>query len=560
MRLGEAIARQLALRRVETVFGIPGVHTIEMYRGLPSSGIATHPARHEQGAGFMADAYARQTGKPGVALLVTGPGLLNALTPLAQAWHDSVPVLFLAADTATTDLGRGRGPLHDVRDQALAASGVTEHSWRLTDPADLPGLLDAAWQAMHAPRPRPVVISLPIDLLSVEVPDALAETVPAALPVPLAPTDNEIARAVAAVQGAQTPVILAGGGARGALAEVRALAELLDAPVITTGNGAGILPPEHPLSVGALLPMAGGHALVRDADVVIAVGTEFSGADMLYSGRTVEVTGSLVRIDTDPTNLHAPLPAAATVRAHAALALAALTAALADRTGSGASSTDSVMSATAPASAGADAPAQTAPADSPTAPGTGATRTAAAKADSDWTDQSIQHVPWLEAIRRSVPSNTVQVLDSTQLAYSLHQMEVPTDPTARIAPYGLGTLGPALPMGIGAAIAEPERPVLVVAGDGGSLFSLTELAGAVDLNRQFTLLLWDNNGYGEIRDSFDRAGAERVDTEVSAFDHVLIARGFGAEAIAVDTPDELEEALTAAMTKDWATVIVARGF
>ncbi|MDL5351612.1 thiamine pyrophosphate-binding protein [Microbacterium sp. zg-YB36] len=528
MRLGEAVAHQLALRGVDTVFGIPGVHTIEMYRGLPAAGIASHPARHEQGAGFMADAYARQTGEVGVALLVTGPGLLNALTPLAQAWHDSVPVLFLAADTATADLGRGRGPLHDVRDQVMAASGVTAHAWRLTDAADLPALLDAAWRALRAPRPRPVVISLPIDLLAADVSDALAAAAPAPLPALAAPDQETVEQAAAALRTASAPVILCGGGARGATAQVRRLAELLDAPVITTGNGAGVLPGDHPLSVGPLLPLEGGHALVRDADVVLAVGTEFSGADMLYSGRTVEMTGTLVRIDTDPANLHTPLAADIALCADAALTLDALVAAL--------------------------------PVRSPATGDTGAARAAAAVAASDWTDQSLAHLPWVTAIGRAMPSNAVQVLDSTQLAYTLHQVVTPDEPTARIAPYGLGTLGPALPMGIGAAIAEPERPVLVIAGDGGALFTLTELAGAVDLGRQFTLLIWDNRGYGEIRDSFDRAGAQRIDTEVTAFDHVLIARGFGAEAVGVETPEALERELFAAMRRDIATVIVARGF
>lgn len=525
MKLGEAIAYQLASRGVTDVFGIPGVHTIEMYRGLPAAGIASHPARHEQGTGFMADAYARQTGRPGVALLVTGPGLLNALTPLAQAWHDSVPVLLIAADTATADLGRGRGPLHDVRDQALAARGVTEHSWRLTDPVDLPGMLDAAWAAMTAPRPRPVVLSIPIDLLSAEVSDALAAVPAARLPERAVPSEAEVANAAAVIDGAARPVLIAGGGARGAAPRIRALAERLDAPVVTTGNGAGVLPPAHGLNVGPLLPFAGAHELIASADVVIAVGTEFSDADVIYSGRRVEIGGALVRIDADPANLHAPFPADAAILADAAEAAGALAAAVAVR----------------PAS-------------------DGARRALAARDGSDWTDQSLRHMPWVEAIRRAVPADAVTALDSTQLAYTLHQAVTPSEPTARLAPYGLGTLGPALPMGIGAAIAEPDRPVLVIMGDGGGLFTLAELATAVDLGRQFTVLVWDNQGYAEIRDSFDRARAERIDIDVTARDHAQIARGFGAEAVTVRTPEELERALGEAMAADHATVVVARGF
>lgn len=525
MKFGEAIALQLAARGVRDVFGIPGVHTIEMYRGLPAAGIASHPARHEQGVGFMADAYARQTGRPGVALLVTGPGLLNALTPLAQAWHDSVPVLYLAADTATADLGRGRGPLHDVLDQSAAARGVTGHSWRLREPADLPRVLDAAWAALTAPRPRPVVISVPVDVLSAEVPDELADVPPAALVRPMPLDEGELDAAADVLAAATAPVIIAGGGARSASDAVAAFAERLDAPVVTTGNGAGVLPAGHPLGVGPRLPFAGAYELVADADVVLAVGTEFSDADVIYSGRALEIPGRLVRVDADPANLHVPFRADAAVLGDAGQALLALVERVAQRP-----ATD------------------------------GAARARAAREGTDWTEQSRQHLPWVEAIERAVPADAVQVLDSTQLAYTLHQALTPSTPTARIAPYGLGTLGPALPMGVGAAIAEPGRPVLVIMGDGGGLFTLPELATAVDLGRQFTVLVWDNRGYGEIRDSFDRAGAERLDTEVTAHDYALLARGFGAEVTTVADPAELEGALRDAMSRETATVVVAQGF
>ena len=518
MRFGEGVARLLADYGVDTVFGIPGVHTIEMYRGLRAAGITSHPARHEQGVGFMADAYARQTGRPGVALLVTGPGLLNALTPLAQAWHDSVPLLFLAADTDSALAGRRRGPLHDIRDQTAAAAGVSDHVWRVTDPAEFPAVLAAAWAAMTTGRPGPAVISLPIDVLEREIPSVFTR-----LPFPgSTPAEDTAALAEAArvLTAASAPVILAGGGSRAA--DVTRLAEALDAPVVTTGNAAGVLAPAHPLNVGVLLPFAGAHALLKDADAVLAIGTEFSETDVLYSGRPIEIDGTLIRVDIDPDALHVPFPADVPVLGDAVAVVTAL----------------------------ADTVTRT--------PGEGTARAASARADVAWTAQSLAHAPWVDAITAATPTDAVVVLDSTQLAYTLHQMVVPASPTARIATYGLGTLGAAVPMAVGAAIAEPERPVLAVAGDGGVLFSLPELATAVDLGRQFALLIWDNRGYGEIRDSFDRAGAERIDTEVTAHDHATIARGFGAHAVTVDTPEELAAALRDAFASTGTSVVVAR--
>lgn len=519
MRLGEGVARLLADYGVSTVFGIPGVHTIELYRGLRDAGIRSCPARHEQGVGFMADAYARQTGTPGVALLVTGPGLLNALTPLAQAWHDSIPVLYIAADTDSALAGRRRGPLHDVRDQTLAASGVTEHVWRLEDPAEFPRVLEDAWTAMTNGRPGPAVISIPTDLLATEIAGPFEQAVAV---VPHAPADpGSLDAAAALLAASETPVVLAGGGSR--RADVARLAELLDAPVLTTGNAAGILPAAHPLNVGPLLPFEGARHLLHEADVVLAIGTEFSETDVLYSGRPLRIDGSLIRVDIDEAALDEPH--APTVAVH----------------GDAAEIVEELMCRL-----------------SPRAPSEGLVRARTARENVAWTKQSIGHRPWIDAIVASTPTDAVQVLDSTQLAYTLHQMVTPTTPTGRIATYGLGTLGAAVPMAVGAAIAEPRRPVLAIAGDGGVLFSLPELATAVDLNRQFTLLIWDNRGYGEIRDSFDRAGAERIDTEITAHDHAAIARGFGAVAVTVDTPAELADALRVSFASPRTTVIVAR--
>ncbi|MBM9469524.1 5-guanidino-2-oxopentanoate decarboxylase [Nakamurella leprariae] len=505
----------------DTVFGIPGVHTIELYRGVHRRGLRSVVPRHEQGAGFMADGYTRVTGNAGVCLLVTGPGLINALTPVAQAWHDSQPMLVIAATTATADLGRGRGPLHDVGDQAALAAPITSISETVTDPDHFAELLADAAAGWRTGRPRPVHLALPIDLLSRRTGPISPVTRPAdPLPIPV----EDITAAAARLAGARAPVLLVGGGALGAADGIRTLAERVDAPVITTGNAKGVLPEDHPLAVGFLLPFPGPLQMLADADVVLAVGTEFSEVDRIYTGADLTINGTLLRVDIDPDQLHTPFPATVGLAGDATAVLSQLLAAI--------------------------------PAGTRDVLADGASRAAAAR-DVQFTAQTDGHRPWVDALGGALTSETVVALDSTQLAYSAIHLLPARHPRTWLAPYGLGTLGPALPMAIGAGIGRPDAPVVAVAGDGGLLFTIAELATAVDVGRPLTLVVWDNAGYGEIRDSFDRAGAPRVGTETTAHDLVTIARGFGAAATRVSDPDAFARELADAADRPGVSVVVA---
>ena len=178
-----------------------------------------------------------------------------------------------------------------------------------------------------------------------------------------------------------------------------------------------------------------------------------------------------------------------------------------------------------------------------------------ALAGLDWTEDSLSHLPWLDAIDAALPADRIVALDSTQPAYTAHHYLPAARPRSWLAPYGLGTLGPALPMAVGAKLAAPDRPVLVLAGDGGLLFTLSELATAVDLGHSLPVVVWDNRGYGEIRDSFDRAGAPRVGTETTAHDLLAIAAGFGCATAAPGTPDELAAAIGTALGAGRPTLI-----
>jgi thiamine pyrophosphate-dependent acetolactate synthase large subunit-like protein len=519
---GEAIVRLLEQYGVGTVFGIPGVHTLEIYRGLAASDIRHVSPRHEQGAAFMADGYARISGKPGVCALITGAGLTNAATPIASAYHDSIPMLVLSSATACADNGRGHGSLHDLPDQRAFMATITAESIEVRDPADLPEAFARAFDIFESRRPRPVHIGVPIDVL--DLPAGSWERLPARGSTP-PPDATLVERAVELLANADRPMLLLGGGAVAAGAEATAVAERLGAPVGLTINAKGVLPDSHPLSVGTTLTLRPVHAAFTDADVVLAVGTEFSETDYYYApgAAAPDFSGALIRIDIDADQLHRQRNAAIGLQGDAAATLAAIDAGLAAR--------------------GRERSADGA-------------RAAALRGGSLWPGADT-HLPFLEALARGVPEDGIVIADSTQPAYVAHHTWPGRSPRAYIAPGGFGTLGPALPMAIGAQIAAPDRPVVALAGDGGALFTIQELASAADLGLPIALVIWQNDGYGEMRDSMDRIDVPHIGTEISSRDFVKLAEGFGCLGTRTGL-DGLPGALAAAYAADRPTLVEVR--
>jgi thiamine pyrophosphate-dependent acetolactate synthase large subunit-like protein len=471
MRVGEAVVDALAELDTELVFGIPGVHTIELYRGIARSGLRAVTARHEQGAGFMADGYARATGRPGVCILITGPGVTNALTPMAQAYHDSVPLLVVGSVTRRCDLGRRRGPLHDLPDKpgSCAASPRSARRSR-TPPSSGPPSGAPGRRCSRAAR-APYISHYPS---TCSRPNASRCAGPRRRPHPTPPTARRCA-ARPRCWRARRPVLLLGGGAVDAGRPAADIATLLDAPVALTGNAKGAVPFSHPLCLGAVLPFGSVQELIATADAALLVGTELSEVDVIYSGRPLRFGGSVVRVDVDPAQLDSGVRATCGVVGDAGAVLQALL--------------------------GARREEERVP---PT--GDGAGRVREALGGMAWTADSEEHMPWLDALQQALPVDRIVALDSTKLAYTAHHYLPAEQPRSWLAPYGFGTLGTALPMAIGAKLAFPDRPVAAVAGDGGLLFTIAELATAVDLRLALPLVVWDNRGYGEIRDSFRPGG------------------------------------------------------
>ena len=468
MTVGQALVAGLRTRGVAVVFGIPGVHTIELYRGLSGGGIRHVTPRHEQGAAFMADGYARVSGKPGVAFVITGPGLTNALTAMAQARADSVPILVISGVNRRASLGKGLGLLHELPDQAGMVRALCP-SFQVDCPEALNDVLTRAFAALTTGRPGPVHIEIPTDVMPLPCPqpEAPATEDPATLP--------DLTAAVLRLSNAQRPVILAGGGACRADAALRALAERLDAPVVQTVNARGLMH-GHRLTVPASPSLNAVRALIAASDQVLAVGTEFGPTDydMYVRGGLPDLSG-MIRIDLCAAQL-ARHPAALTLQADAGKVMSALLPRLAAKTAQGAS------------------------------------RAAAARdgARAELSPAMRDQVAMLEAIRAAVPGSII-VGDSTQPVYA-GNLYYDHDRAGGWfnAATGYGALGFGPGAAVGAALASSGTPVICLIGDGGLQFSPGELRTALDENLPVTFVVWNNAGFQEIADAMVDAGTEVI--------------------------------------------------
>ena len=265
--VGRYLVETLAANGIDTVFGIPGVHNIELYRGLELARVRHVLVRHEQNAVFAADGYARASGQPAAAFVISGPGVTNALTALAQAWSDSVPVLLVASAPLRASLGRGWGVLHELPDQRALVAGVTAFAASARSDTELSAQLRAAFAALRSARARPAYLDIPLDLLG-EPTTLRPEVFAAAAPVP-APPAEALAAAQRLLAEARRPLFIAGGGARAAGAALRQLVESLDTYLVTTVAGKGVVAESHPANLGVSLPYAPTQELAAAADVVV---------------------------------------------------------------------------------------------------------------------------------------------------------------------------------------------------------------------------------------------------------------------------------------------------
>ncbi|MFK7828406.1 MAG: 5-guanidino-2-oxopentanoate decarboxylase [Congregibacter sp.] len=528
---GERLVELLEAYGIDTAFGIPGNHTVQLYRGLARSSIRHISPRHEQGAAFMADGFARACGRPAACFLISGPGLGNAVTPMLQALADSVPMLVITAVAERAQLGMGEGRLHELPDQHALAAQCSRFSHTLMRAEELPKVLARAFAVFSSARPGPVHIEIPLDVIVSDASAVSVEPWPAVKPP--AASSSGLAELSLRLCEARRPCLIVGGGAVGAADEVRALAERLEIPLLTTVNAKGLLPPSHPLLVGGSPSLQSVRDFLADSDVVLAIGTEFGETDfdMLFLGE-LERLPWLARIDIDPAQLCRNQRADLPLCGDAGESLRRLLEVLPDSKSSAALSAGEIPPAAS-----------------------------ARVRDVRLHIQSEMHFnqdmeAFFDTIQRSLPGACL-VGDSTLPAYyAVWQYQAAAPRRYFHSATGGGTLGYAIPAAMGAKRALGEDvAVLAMIGDGAAQFTFMELAAAVQERLPIVVLLWNNNGYREIREGMLASAIEPVGVDIDAPDFVAAARALGCEARQVSSLAEFEKALLIAADASLPTLL-----
>jgi thiamine pyrophosphate-dependent acetolactate synthase large subunit-like protein len=528
VRGGGAIISALEANGVDTVFGIPGVHNLDMYDILFDRPDLTNIlARHEQGAGFMADGYYRATGKPGVALIVTGPGVTNVATAVGEAFADSSNMLVIATNLERKYIDTLEGNLHEITDQLGVMRPLVKWSKRVMDANDLAQSVNEAFTALATGRPRPVYLEVPIDVMAEEI--EIRNLGPAAVPEPPA-IDEEIRRAAGLIAGAQRVMIFAGGGTNNlqAAALVRQLAEELGAPVVTSLMGKGTIPADHPYSIGAFgyrwTADSPTVEVMRGSDLAIVVG---SGLGVRTTGEgTMPLPDTLIHIDIDPNEHGKRYQPQVSIVADAAHALSALLVA--------------VRAGFRP-SARWD-PDQVA--------------IVRDRLDEPSDSRVAGYVPYIDALRAGMERDAILANDMTMMAYEGVRYFPVFEPRTYTFPRGFGTLGSALPTAIGAKVGCPGKQVVAMAGDGGFQFTMEELGTAVHHRIPVTAVIFNDSTHTAVKAAQKRTYPGRyVSVDLVNPDYVKLAEAYGIEGVRAESPEALATALERAKSSDMPVII-----
>ncbi len=514
---GEAIVQGLLDHGVDTVFGLPGVQVYGLFDALKRAEpqIRNIGARHEQGVGYMAFGYARASGRPGVYAVVPGPGFLNSSAALLTAAGSTTPVLCVAGQVETQFLGKERGALHEMRDQLGVMRCIAKWADRIDRPADATRLVAEAFAQMTSGRMGPAALEMPWDVFTQK---AAVDLRPPSPPEPAPEPDADLIDAAARLlRGARMPMIFVGGGAFEASESITALAEALQAPAVPWRSGRGVVSERHPLG----FTCASGARVWPECDVALAIGTRFELLDMRWNWRPPGL--KLIRIDIDPAEMDR-LPADIGIVADADAGARALLAAL--------------------ARAGVDAPGRTG-------------RLAEAKAATTAAIQKIQpQMAYLNAIREVLPDDGFFVDEISQVGFTAWYGFPVYRPRSYVTAGSQGTLGSGFPSALGVKAAFPDKPVVSIAGDGGFMFAVQELATAVQYGLNVVTVVFNNSAYGNVRrDQIEGFQGRVIGSDLVNPDFVALAEAFGVTGWRATSPDELKRMLAGAFELDAPVLI-----
>jgi thiamine pyrophosphate-dependent acetolactate synthase large subunit-like protein len=520
---GEWVVEALRAEGVRHVFGIPGVHNLAIYDALLQQSAITHVlARHEQGAAFMADGYARASGRPGVVIVTTGPGATNTLTPLAESYASSVPVVVIMSDVASPLVGRELGALHEVVNQIECFRSVSRWAELITDAPAIARNIQGAFDLLGSGRPGPIALSIPHDVLGAGAEREALSVRRGARP----PCDvHEITEAARLLLKAKRPLIIGGGGAVAADAAVPfgRVARRLGAPVITTVMGRGLIPDTDQLWLGVLANKRATDAALKSADVVLAVGCRFAhrSTQGLLLNLSFSPQQTLIHLDLDAFVLGKLFKPQLGIVGDARDGLARLGEALGGGTGETDWDREWLSSQ----------------------------RTAA---NERYTPEAAK---FIRILRETLADDAIVVCDQTNMNYWMEWRFPVLMPRTFLYPIGSATLGYAVPAAIGAKIARPDRQVVVVAGDGGLMFSVNELATAVKYRLGIVFIVLNDNRYGAIKYLQERLFGRWGEADLSNPDFPALARAFGAAGERVASLDGLGPALAQALARPTPTVL-----
>lgn len=518
--VGKNISVLLRQYGVDTVFGIPGVHNIEMFRGAEELGINFILPRHEQGAAFMADGFARATGQPGVCFSISGPGVTNSLTALGQSYSDSVSILMISSSLSRAHDQKDHGHLHAMKDQEGAASTVTGLSVTADSEKDIEEFCAQAFTMFQVARPRPAYLQVPIDLMDSP---ATQQSIARELPAPPAAAPHSLDQAADLLSASTRTVILAGGGAIGAGPELLDLSLSLGAAIVTTVAGKGVVPESHPRALGAALQQASTHKFLRNADVILVVGSELGPRE--FWCEPLPLGGKIIRIDIDSHTLSGHRMAHLPILSDAKSAILGIQSRLSKEVSGIFDEEIAKLKA---------ASRQEAQAENPT------------------------YNALFRVFETAMPKNTILVSDMTMPAYRGSQIHNVEAPRSWLHPNGFGTLGYGLPAAIGAKLGAPERPVAVLAGDYGFQFTMQELAVAVQCKLAIPVIVWNNESLFAIKGEMVSRQIAPISITCRNPDFCMLAAAMGAKSARPGTYIELEKSIVQAFTENGPTLIEAR--